>query len=380
MIRWPLCRLIPEDNMEHYNERYARHFSLSGFGKQGQEKLLKAKVLVIGAGGLGCPVLQYLAAAGVGIIGIADHDRISLSNLQRQTLYTTSEIGNPKAPTAAGKLKALNPEITIMPYTVELTSSNAWDLISEYDLIVDATDNFASRYLISDTCYLLKKSLVFGAIFQYEGQVSVFGDNGEGQYISYRDLFPEPPRPDEVQDCNAAGVLGVLPGMIGMMQANEVIKYITGIGSGLSGKLMTFNMLTYETMILDLSQRKDSGRLIPKDRKELEQTDYRWLCGFSNPEIRILKPEEFLNKIQSDKITAIDVREEGELPAADFPHIRIPLSQLEERLAEIPETEIVFFCQGGTRSLKAAEIFIRDQEKKHKTGHLEGGILALKQK
>lgn len=363
--------------MEEQNERYSRHFSLSGFGKAGQDKLLKAKVLVIGAGGLGCPVLQYLAAAGVGNIGIADHDHISLSNLQRQTLYTTAEIGKPKAITAAEKLKALNPEIIITAYTEEITSSNAWDLISTYDLVVDATDNFAARYLISDTCYLLQKYLVFGAIFQYEGQVAVFGHNDEGQYISYRDLFPEPPRPDEVQDCNVAGVLGVLPGMIGMMQANEVIKLITGIGDALAGRLLTFNMLTYETVILDLSKRKDSDRLIPTDRKALEQTDYDWLCGLSNPEIEVVTPDRFLSNIKSGNYTAIDVREEGELPVADFPHLRIPLSRLEECLTEIPETEIIFFCQGGTRSLKAAELLIRNRKTLRKPIHLEGGVTAL---
>lgn len=365
--------------MEKQNERYARHFSLSGFGKSGQEKLLKAKVLVIGAGGLGCPVLQYLAAAGIGTIGIADHDHISLSNLQRQTLYTTAEIGRLKSVTAAAKLTALNPELTITACTEEITASNIWDLVSGYDLVVDATDNFATRYLISDTCCLLQKPLVFGAVSQYEGQAAVFGLNDQGQYISYRDLFPEPPRPDEVQDCNVAGVLGVLPGIIGMMQANEAIKYIAGIGNVLTGHLLTFNMLTYETVIVELSKRKDLENLIPKDRKELEKTDYHWLCGLSHPEIQALPAEDFLSKIKAGEITAIDVREEGELPAAGFPHLHIPLSRLKESLTEIPETEIAFFCQGGTRSLKAAEIFIRNRKTPYEPSHLEGGILAITQ-
>jgi sulfur-carrier protein adenylyltransferase/sulfurtransferase len=365
--------------MEKQNERYSRHFSLSGFGKAGQEKLLKAKVLVIGAGGLGCPVLQYLAAAGVGTIGIADHDQISLSNLQRQTLYTTGEIGQLKSVTASRKLRALNPEITIAAYTEEVTASNVWDLISGYDLVVDATDNFATRYLISDACCLLQKPLVFGAVSQYEGQVAVFGLNDQGQYISYRDLFPEPPRPGEVQDCNVAGVLGVLPGMIGMMQANEVIKYITGIGNGLTGRLLTFNMLTYETMMVELSKGKDSEKMMPANREELEKTDYQWLCGLSHPDIRALNPEDFLIKIKKDEIVAIDVREKGELPAAGFPHLHIPLSRLEESLTGIPEAEIAFFCQGGTRSLKAAEIFIRNRKTAYPPSHLEGGILALTQ-
>ncbi|KAA0129386.1 hypothetical protein FY557_05670 [Chryseobacterium sp. SN22] len=366
--------------MEQQNDRYSRHFSLSGFGKAGQEKLLKAKILVIGAGGLGCPVLQYLAAAGIGTIGIVDHDRISLSNLQRQTLYTTAEVGELKAVTASGKLKALNPEIAITAYTEEVTASNVWDLISGYDLVVDATDNFATRYLISDTCYLLQKPLVFGAVSRYEGQVAVFGYNDLGQYITYRDLFPEPPHPGEVQDCNVAGVLGVLPGMIGMMQANEAIKYIAGIGNRLTAQLLTFNMLTYETIILELSKSIDSEKLIPRNREELEKTDYQFLCGLSHPEIEALDPENFLSKIKTDEITAIDVREQGELPDAGFPHLHIPLSQLEDNLNEIPEKRIAFFCQGGTRSLKAAEIFIRNRKTPYQPSHLEGGILALTQK
>lgn len=363
--------------MEKQNERYSRHFSLSGFGQAGQEKLLKAGILVIGAGGLGCPVLQYLAAAGIGTIGIVDHDRISLSNLQRQTLYATGEIGQLKSVTAAKKLRALNPEITVTAYTDEVTASNIWDLISGYDLVVDATDNFATRYLISDTCYLLNKPLVFGAVSRYEGQVAVFGPDDQGQYVSYRDLFPEPPRPGEVPDCNTAGVLGVLPGMIGMMQANEAIKQITGIGNVLTGHLLTFNMLTYETMVLELSKNKDSEKRMPRNREELEKTDYQFLCGLSHPDITALDPESFLNKIKTGKITAIDVREEGELPAAGFPHLHIPLSRLEESLNEIPESEIAFFCQGGTRSLKAAEIFIQNRKTPYRPGHLEGGILAL---
>lgn len=363
--------------MDEQNERYSRHFSLSGFGKAGQEKLLKAKVLVIGAGGLGCPVLQYLAAAGVGTIGIVDHDRISLSNLQRQTLYSTEEVGKLKSVTATEKLRALNPGIILTAYTEEVAASNVWDLISGYDLVVDATDNFATRYLISDTCCLLQKPLVFGAVSQYEGQVAVFGLNDQGQYLSYRDLFPEPPRPGEVQDCNEAGVLGVLPGMIGMMQANEVIKRISGIGNGLTGQLLTFNMLTYETMILELSKTKDADKLMPENREELEKTDYQWLCGLSHPDILALDPERFLSNIKNGTMTAVDVREEGELPAAGFPHFHIPLSRLEERLNEIPESGIAFFCQGGTRSLKAAEIYIRNRKTPNQPSHLEGGILAL---
>lgn len=366
--------------MEHNNERYSRHYRLSGFGKPAQDRLLRSSVLVIGAGGLGCPVLQYLAAAGVGTIGIADHDRIALSNLQRQTLFSTEEIGRLKAAKAAERIKALNPEISVQAYTDEVTPANAWDLMARYDLIVDATDNFAARYLISDTCALLNKPLVFGAIFRYEGQVAVFDTAEDGTRISYRDLFPEPPAPDEVQDCNEAGVLGVLPGMIGMMQANEVIKYITGTGELLTARLLTFNMLNYETFIIDLVKNRKSDLRMPQDRLQLEQTNYQWMCGLADPAVEEINAEEFLLLIASREITAIDVREKGELPVADVPHLQIPLQELEGRLTEIQGKQVVFFCQGGKRSLKAARLMISLSENPVYPKSLKGGITALKEK
>jgi len=366
--------------MEHNNERYSRHYRLSGFGKPAQDKLLRSSVLVIGAGGLGCPVLQYLAAAGVGTIGIADHDRIALSNLQRQTLFSTEEIGRLKAVKAAERIKALNPDINVQVYTDEVNPANAWDLIARYDLTVDATDNFAARYLISDTCALLDKPLVFGAIFRYEGQVAVFDTADNGTRISYRDLFPEPPAPDEVQDCNEAGVLGVLPGMIGMMQASEVIKYITGTGESLTAKLLTFNMLNYETFIIDLVKSRQSDLRMPKDRLQLEQTNYQWMCGLADPAVEEVEAEEFLALIQSREITAVDVRESGELPGADFHHLQIPLSELEGRLAEIRDMQVLFFCQGGKRSLQAARLMISLSENTVYPKSLRGGMNALMEK
>ncbi len=366
--------------MEQYSERYSRHYQLSGFGKTAQDKLLRSSVLVVGAGGLGCPVLQYLAAAGVGTIGIADHDRIALSNLQRQTLFSTEEIGQLKAVKAAERIKALNPEISVQVYTDEVNPANAWELIARYDLIVDATDNFAARYLISDTCMLLDKPLVFGAIFRYEGQVAVFDTADDGTRITYRDLFPEQPQPGEVQDCNEAGVLGVLPGMIGMMQANEVIKYITGTGDSLTARLLTFNMLNYETLIIDLVKNRQSGLRMPKNKIQLEQTNYQWMCGCADPAVEEINAEEFLTLIQSPEITAVDVRENGELPGADFRHLQIPLSELEGRLAEIRDKQVVFFCQGGKRSLKAAQLLISLSGVPVQPKSLSGGIIALKEK
>lgn len=370
--------------MKRNNERYARHYALAGFGETGQGKLLQARVLVIGAGGLGCPVLQYLAAAGVGTIGIVDHDRVALSNLQRQTLYTTGDVGCLKAVQAAEHLRKLNPEITIETYTEEVTSGNAWELIEGYDIVADCTDNFASRYLISDACFLLRKPLVFGAVFQYEGQVAVFDTGNQNEErISYRDLFPEPPAPDEVMDCNEAGVLGVLPGMIGTLQASEVIKLITGIGEVLRGRLLTFNMLTYETLIMDLANRSDAFSLIPENRDRFEKTDYRWLCGLSSSDIEEISPDDFPEAIAQPDVLAVDVREKGELPEAGFPHIKIPLSELKietSGINNIKEQKIILFCQSGKRSLNAAELLTAAYGTTIKVGHLKGGITALQNK
>ena len=216
-------------------ERYQRQILLKEFGIDAQQKLLQAKVLVIGAGGLGCPALQYLVAAGIGTIGIVDDDIVSLNNLHRQVLYTVNDIGLSKAEVAAEKLKALNDEINIISYNERLTNKNALALLMNMILLVDGTDNFSSRYMINDACVLLNKPLVYGAISKFEGQVAVFNIKDEIQIraINYRDLFPTPPKDDEVLNCAEAGVLGVLPGIIGTMQANETIKLITGIGKPL---------------------------------------------------------------------------------------------------------------------------------------------------
>ncbi len=366
--------------MEKYNERYARHYSLSDFGTEGQKKLSRAKVLVVGAGGLGCPVLQYLAAAGIGTLGIADHDHVSLSNLQRQILFTTDDIGSLKAETASVKLQKLNPEIKIITYSAELTTRNAWDIISDYDIVVDCTDNFTSRYLINDACVLLKKPLVFGAIYKYEGQVSVFNaDLHCGHPVNYRHLFPNPPDPDEVQDCNEVGVLGVLPGIIGMMQANEVIKLIAEIGEVLAGKLLTFNMLTYEMLIMEILSDGSGPSLIPVDRDAFEKMNYGFFCGISADRINELNCGDFIRKNSEQHTVTVDVREIGELPAADFPHIQIPLSELNDRAAEIKDEQILLFCQSGKRSLKAAKILQEHFGTAGNISHLKGGITALQE-
>ena len=236
-------------------ERYGRQMTIPTFGVAGQQKLQSAKVLMIGAGGLGCPVLQYLVAAGVGKVGIVDHDLVSLSNLHRQVLYRTEDIGKPKATVAKSTLERLNPEVEIVALADQVNSENIVDILSDYDLILDGTDNFEARYLISDACVALQKTLIFGAVSQFEGQVAVFNalqkDGTRG--ANYRDVFPDPPGENEVRNCAEAGVLGVLPGIIGAMMANEAIKWITGVGQPMSNRILTYNALnnqTYEVMIL----------------------------------------------------------------------------------------------------------------------------------
>src|SRR6266498_4667320 len=251
------------DKKELY-ERYQRQIILPEFGEEGQQKLLKAKVLVIGAGGLGCPILQYLAAAGIGIIGIMDDDVVALNNLHRQVLYSVNDIGSSKAYRAANILSQLNPKIKIIPYNERLTVQNALSLFNEFDIIIDGTDNFSTRYMINDACVLLNKPLVYGAISQFEGQVSVFRNKNE-ENVNYRDIFPDPPREGEVLNCAEAGVLGVLPGIIGTMMANETIKLITGIGEPLIDQLFTYNALNNQVYQLNLSARKETRSLIPKD-------------------------------------------------------------------------------------------------------------------
>ena len=234
--------------------RYFRQLTLRGFGVAAQEKLLSSKVLVIGAGGLGCPMLQYLAAAGIGTIGIADFDKVSLTNLHRQILYTANDIGAYKAEKAKNYLLNLNPEINIVSYIEKISSENVNEIISAYDVIIDATDNLEARYIINDACVVLNKPFVLGAIHEYQGQVAIlnYSDRETNKTVNYRDIFPNLSAGSELPNCEANGVLGVLCGIIGTMQANEAIKLIAGIGTPLINKLLTYDSLTNETLIVEL--------------------------------------------------------------------------------------------------------------------------------
>jgi sulfur-carrier protein adenylyltransferase/sulfurtransferase len=367
------------DKKELY-ERYQRQIMLPEFGEEGQQKLLKTKVLVIGAGGLGCPVLQYLTAAGIGTIGIVDDDLVALNNLHRQVLYSVSDIGSSKAERATNILKQLNPGIKIIPYNERLTVQNALVLVDEFDIIIDGTDNFSTRYMINDACVLMNKPLVYGAISQFEGQVSVFNfrQNENDEAVNYRDLFPSPPKEDEVLNCAEAGVLGALPGVIGTMMANETIKLITGIGEPLANQLLTYNALNNQVYQLTLSARKETRSLIPKNGTAFLQMDYVLLCSSQISQSEI-DADTFNTLIANGNVDVIDVREPNEMPAAnDFSNIKIPLAQLTENISLIKSDTIVTFCQFGNKSLQAVKILSGICGDKKKIYSLRGGIVEWK--
>ena len=368
-------------NSKFSYERYSRQTLLKGFGEAGQEKLLRAKVLVIGAGGLGCPVLQYLAAAGVGTLGIVDNDTVSLSNLHRQPLYSTTDIGLFKSETAAKKLCELNPDIRFNIYNERLTSANALEILAPFDIIVDGSDNFATRYLVNDACILLDKPLVYGAVSQFEGQIAIFNFHSSNNIpaVNYRDLFPQPPKENEVLNCAEAGVLGVLPGIIGTMQANETIKLITGIGKPLINSLLTFNALNNQSYEINLHANSITRSLIPATKEDFESMNYEWVCSAerSAREIDIARFDEL---IASSDTILIDVREPNELPVVtEFKHDRVPLSILKQALIETDAGAIVVFCQSGKRSLEAAEYLFELNNKTRNVYSLRGGILQWKQ-
>ncbi|MEP7277117.1 MAG: HesA/MoeB/ThiF family protein [Bacteroidota bacterium] len=368
----------------HHNsssyERYERQILLKEFGRTGQQKLEQARVLVVGAGGLGCAALQYLAAAGIGCIGIIDQDTVALHNLHRQVLYGMEDIGHFKATRAAMALRRLNPAITIEVFNERLTVKNALALLRAYDLIIDGTDNFSTRYLVNDACVLLNKPLVYGAVSRFEGQVAVFNYSGDGQpAANYRDLFPQPPAAGEIANCAEAGVLGVLPGIMGALQASETIKLLTGMGKSLANRLITFNALDNQLYELQLTAQKNTRNLIPSDAAAFEQMDYDGLCGIM-PDPLEIGQQEFDALRTKDNLLIIDVREYDELPAVpEFDHIHIPLAGIEDKFPTTEADTIIVFCQSGARSLQAARLLSGKFGTARKIRSLAGGILSWKQ-
>lgn len=357
------------------SERYDRQIKLQGFGIESQDKLASAKVLVIGAGGLGCPVLQYLTAAGVGNIGIVDDDRVSLSNLHRQILYNSNDVGKLKTEAAFERLNAMNPEVQFRIVSERIIPQNAVTIVSDYDVVVDCTDNFATRYLLDDVCRILEKPLIFGAIYQYEGQIAVFNvRNKEGFTTHYRNLFPEPPNPGEVPDCNEAGVLGVLPGVIGTLQATEAIKLMTGIGEPLINKLMTIDILSYQTAVFEIPSLNLTDKNIPYSIEEFENMNYQLHCRIEFAGIKNLSPSEFKKAAKLPDTVVIDIREPEEQPKLDVSYVSIPLSQLKENVSQINNRNVIVVCQSGKRSLSGAKILQEILGPKYIISHLEGGI------
>jgi adenylyltransferase/sulfurtransferase len=325
--------------------RYSRHIILPQFGVEGQTALKNASVLVVGAGGLGVPILLYLAAAGVGEIAIVDYDTIDFTNLQRQVIYKSSEVGQSKAEKAKSFITEQNPEVKVQIHKLWINSSNALDIIGDADLIIDGTDNFPTRYLLNDAAVIKKIPYVYGSIYRFEGQVSVFNyQNGP----NYRDLFPDPPAPEIVPNCSEGGVLGVLPGIVGSMQALESIKIITGIGEVLSGQLLTIDTLNNQYRTFKFKKRPNSQPIV-------KLIDYDLFCNPIRKEefaINSIEPLELLEwQRQGKSFALVDVREEYEFEIANLGGILIPLSTLDEHLSKIPkDIPVVLHCRSGKRS------------------------------
>ena len=364
LIGCPFTMTMSDYLNPEQRERYARHLVLPGVGAEGQEKLLKSSVLVVGAGGLGSPALMYLAAAGVGRIGIIDNDTVSSSNLQRQIIHNVSWVGKSKVESASNWIKGLNPDIDVIGMDDRLTQGNSLEIFGDYDVIIDGTDNFQSRYLIGDSCEILDKPWIFGSIHRFEGQVSTFNLN-DGP--NYRDLFPTPPPPELAPNCSEAGVLGVLPGLVGTIQASEAIKVILGIGENLIGKLLAIDALTMEMRSLSFSKNPERVRVtrlggsIGRDFEEIGAKDL------------------FEQRQDGWKPFLLDVRRAHEeaIASIEGTDARIMHLEIPKRLSELPTgTDIVVYCRSGHISAAVARFIIESDLEIGRVFNLTGGILS----
>ncbi|HET8548367.1 MAG TPA: molybdopterin-synthase adenylyltransferase MoeB [Bryobacteraceae bacterium] len=363
--------------------RYSRHLIMPEVGMEGQLRLKAAKVLLVGTGGLGAPLGMYLAAAGVGRIGIVDFDVVDESNLQRQIIHGTKDVGRKKLDSAADTMRDINPNVEIDRYEVTLSSENALDILRPYDIVIDGTDNFPTRYLVNDACVLLKKPNVYGSIFRFEGQASVFAYQGGP---CYRCLYPEPPPPGLVPSCAEGGVLGILPGLIGVVQATEAVKLILGSGDPLAGRLLLYDALAMRFRELKL-RRNPECPVCGDHPTVLKLIDYQQFCGVpahppeAAPQTGEIEPAEVKQKIdRGDDFVLIDVREPHEYQICRIPTSRlIPLGELPKRLNELdPGTEIVAHCKSGMRSAKAVDLL--RQSGFRNVRNMKGGILAWSDK
>ena len=361
--------------------RYSRHLTLPEVGVAGQRKIRSTSVLCIGAGGLGSPIAMYLAAAGIGKLGIVDFDSVDYSNLQRQILHTDADVGRSKVQSAGDTLRGINPNVEVALHNTRITSENAFDLIRPYDIVVDGTDNFPTRYLTNDACVLLKKPNVYGSVFRFEGQASVYAPHLGGP--CYRCLYPEPPPPGMAPSCAEGGVLGVLPGIIGCIQATEILKLALGKGDSLIGRLLLFNAL--EMRFRELKLRRDPECPLCGEHPTLTQlVDYELFCGVapepaapgSHPdEITVQEMKQALDN-PGLGVKVIDVREPDEYEIARVGGVSLlPLSTLGQRFAELdPDQRYYIHCKSGARSMKALQ-FLRERGFKHLKS-VRGGILA----
>jgi molybdopterin/thiamine biosynthesis adenylyltransferase/rhodanese-related sulfurtransferase len=361
--------------------RYSRHLILPEVGLSGQKKICSTSVLCIGAGGLGSPIALYLAAAGIGKLGIVDFDTVDFSNLQRQILHTDADVGRPKAQSAKETINGINPGVEVVLYNTRLTSENALEIIAPYDIVVDGTDNFPTRYLTNDACVLLRKPNVYGSIFRFEGQASVFAPHLGGP--CYRCLYPEPPPPGMVPSCAEGGVLGVLPGIIGCIQAAEILKLALGKGSSLIGRFLLFNAL--DMKFRELKLRQDPQCPLCGEHPTITRLiDYEMFCGITpEPETSTQNPDEVtvqeLKKALDDPklgIKVIDVREPDEYQIAHIDGVPlVPLSTLPQNFTELdPNHQYYIHCKSGVRSMKALK-FLREQGFKY-LKNVKGGITA----
>jgi adenylyltransferase/sulfurtransferase len=360
-------------------KRYDRHILLSEIGISGQEKLKNAKVLVIGAGGLGCPVLQYLTAAGIGTIGIVDFDVVDESNLQRQILYSIDDIGKLKVDCAINKLSRQNLFVNFSAYNTQLSNQNALEIIEKYDIVIDGTDNFPTRYLVNDACVILNKPLIYGSINKFEGQVSVFNYSGSKNKKgpTYRCLFPEPPSAADVPNCSEAGVLGVLPGIVGSFQANEVIKIITGIGDVLFGKLLMINALSMQFYTIAFERNETAANSITL--QHFKNNDYELFCNGSylklNNEITVMELHQLLIN-DRNSVQLVDVREVGEQPFVEIlKEINIPLNIIIKNADQINTSKkVIVFCKSGVRSTAAIQK-LQTEKGLNNLFNLKGGVM-----
>ncbi|MFL6513625.1 MAG: molybdopterin-synthase adenylyltransferase MoeB [Chthoniobacterales bacterium] len=358
-------------------QRYSRHLLMPEIKLEGQKRLKTARVLCIGAGGLGSPASLYLAAAGIGTLGVIDFDSVDLSNLQRQVLHGTADVGRSKLESARDRLLDLNPNVKVVLHEQKFTSANAQDLVDQYDLVVDGSDNFPTRYLSNDVCVWAKKPNVYGSVFRFEGQTTVFAPHLAGP--CYRCLFPEPPPPGSVPNCAEAGVLGVLPGIIGLLQAIEAVKLIVGIGEVLTGRLVYFDAL--KLSFREFAVRRDPECPVCGSSPSITQPiDYDAFCGLrqepASPTMPSMSVHDLSQRLNEQNLVVIDVREPFEYDIARIDAARlIPLGELSDRVDELPrDKQIVVMCKTGARSASASA-FLR-QQGFAEVYNLQGGITA----